>query len=395
MPPRRRDGTPTAAPNKRKLNDLMVKRLAPADRPYLVWDSHQRGLAVRVETTGRKSYKVIYPHHGRPRWYSIGAADAIGLQDARKLAGRIMFAVAEGKDPQADRKAERGAGTFTELATQYVEQHAKKNNKSWVQADKLVRKHLLPRWGKLPAANISRSDVNAMMGRIEAPIVANQTLAAVSAIFTWAIRKEIGGIKINPCLGVDRNKTKSRERILSDHELPKFWAAFDQAGLLQSTALKMILLLGQRPGEVSHMRFEQITDGWWTLPGWPCEGWPGTKNGETHMVWLSAPVVSLLREVTDDGNLTGPVFPRLGQLDKAMRAICIQLGINNKATPHDLRRTFSSKVTALKFGRDAMNRVTNHKEGGIADVYDRHQYAEENKQIMETVAAHLMALVVP
>jgi hypothetical protein len=34
-----------------------------------------------------------------------------------------------------------------------------------------------------------------------------------------------------------------------------------------------------------------------------------------------------------------------------------------------------------------MNRVTNHKEGGIADVYDRHRYQDENKRIMETVAA--------
>ena len=34
-----------------------------------------------------------------------------------------------------------------------------------------------------------------------------------------------------------------------------------------------------------------------------------------------------------------------------------------------------------------MNRVQNHKEGGIASVYDRHDYADENKRVMETVAA--------
>lgn len=41
-----------------------------------------------------------------------------------------------------------------------------------------------------------------------------------------------------------------------------------------------------------------------------------------------------------------------------------------------------------------MNRVTNHKEGGIASVYDRHEYADENRKIMEAVAARIMALVV-
>ena len=124
MPRPRKDGTPAAAPNKRKLNDLFVKRLAPTDRPYLVWDDYQRGLAVNVQPTGRKTFKCIYPFHGRPRWYSLGPADAIGLADARKLASRIMFQVAEGKDPAAERKAARSKGTFEELAARYVKDYA-------------------------------------------------------------------------------------------------------------------------------------------------------------------------------------------------------------------------------------------------------------------------------
>ena len=39
-----------------------------------------------------------------------------------------------------------------------------------------------------------------------------------------------------------------------------------------------------------------------------------------------------------------------------------------------------------------MNRITNHKEGGIADVYDRHGYAAENQKIMETVARQIVAI---
>jgi integrase len=74
-----------------------------------------------------------------------------------------------------------------------------------------------------------------------------------------------------------------------------------------------------------------------------------------------------------------------------MRTACRKLGVE-RATPHDLRRTFSTTVTSLGFGRDALNRVTNHREGGIASVYDRHGYAEENKRVMEAVAARIMAL---
>ena len=53
----------------------------------------------------------------------------------------------------------------------------------------------------------------------------------------------------------------------------------------------------------------------------------------------------------------------------------------------------AGSTSALKFGRDARNRIQNHKEGGIADVYDLHGYADENKRIMEAVAAHIMGLV--
>jgi integrase len=74
-----------------------------------------------------------------------------------------------------------------------------------------------------------------------------------------------------------------------------------------------------------------------------------------------------------------------------MRTICGELGIAEKVTPHDLRRTHGSTITALGFGRDAMNRVQNHREGGIASVYDRHGYAEETKRVMEAVAAKIMA----
>jgi integrase len=74
-----------------------------------------------------------------------------------------------------------------------------------------------------------------------------------------------------------------------------------------------------------------------------------------------------------------------------MREACKTLGIE-RVTPHDLRRTFSTTVTGLGFGRDALNRVTNHREGGIASVYDRHGYADENKRIMQKTAAKLLLL---
>src|SRR2546430_5188905 len=382
---------------KRRLTELAVRKLKPASAPYLIWDTLQRGLAIRVQPTGARAWKAIYSYHGRPRWLHLGDAGASGLADARTLAAEAMLAVARGKDPAAEKRAERGAGTFAELAERYVEQYAKRRNKSWAQSDYLVRRYLLPRWGKLQASTITRGDVRTLLAKIEAPVLANQVLAAASAIFSWAVKQEI--VAANPCRGIERNDTRSRERVLSESEVPRFWTAFDDAGLVISTALKMILLTGQRPGEICHMRREHVVDGWWQMPGEPVPalGWPGTKNGESHRIWLPTPVRALLDEL-DDAATTGFVFPAargrraIWGLDAAMRAACKKLKVE-RATPHDLRRTHGSTITALGFGRDAMNRIQNHKEGGIASVYDRHGYAEETKRIMDALAARLMALV--
>src|SRR5262249_54284534 len=281
-------------------------------------------------------------------------------------------------------------------ADDYRDEYAKIHNKSWKQADYLVRKHLIPRWAKLLAGDVGRDDVKAIMKAIKAPVVANQTLAAASAIFSWAIKEGVGGVTVNPCLLVQRNKTQDRERILHDQELPLFWSAFEQAGMA-GKALQLILLLGQRPGEVTHMRAEHVIDGWWELPGEPIKelGWPGTKNKQTHRVWIPGPVRELFS--AEQLPTKGLLLPGRGSraiksLDDVMRSICKQLGVTDKVTPHDLRRTHGSTITRLGFGRDAMNRIQNHKEGGIASVYDRHAYADENKRIMEAVATHLVGL---
>ncbi len=87
------------------------------------------------------------------------------------------------------------------------------------------------------------------MGRIAGASLANQVRAAASAIFSWAIEQEL--VPTNPCHGVKRNATQSRERVLAPAELPAVWAALDEHGMA-GVALKVLLLTGQRPGEVAH-----------------------------------------------------------------------------------------------------------------------------------------------
>jgi len=144
-----------APPNRYRLNDRFVKTVEPAEKRTLHWDTVQQGLVLCVEPTGHKSYKLIYSLRGRPRWFTIGCVTGIGLKDARQIAREKRADVGRGIDVQAERAASRRQATFEELAQRYVEEYARRRNKSWRQADTLVRRYLIPRWGHLQVRDIN------------------------------------------------------------------------------------------------------------------------------------------------------------------------------------------------------------------------------------------------
>jgi len=262
------------------ISDLEIKR-----KKYDVRDTKLPGLRVRVEGSGTKTFYFVYSLRGRQRWYRIGPA-AMGTGVARQMAKELIGDVARGRDPHTERTAERGGATFAAPHIRYLEEHAKKNNKSWKQAEALIKRHALPTWGNLTAKEITRAQVKALIGKLSAdrPVLANSVKAAISAVFTFGVKEEV--IAINPCKGVDDNKTQDRDRKLHEAEVPVFWDACESVHPVTAAALKVVLLTGQRPGEVRHMR-RDISDNWWEMPGKPIAelGWPGTKNAGSHRVW--------------------------------------------------------------------------------------------------------------
>ena len=138
MPRPSRSGAPASAANKRKLTAIFMQKLKPQARPFMVWDAMQRGLALRVEPTGYRGWKVVVS--------ASRASALVSPRCRRRDRSRACAHIgARGKDPQAERKAQRSAGIFADLATRYVNEYAKRRNKSWEQADYLVRRYLLPR----------------------------------------------------------------------------------------------------------------------------------------------------------------------------------------------------------------------------------------------------------
>jgi integrase len=377
MPRPRGDNRPTRPTVRRRLTDRMIRGLVPelgrADRVY---DELQRGLSVFIQPSGRKSFVVIYRCAGRPRWHKIGDA-SIGIAAARKIAQRVAFEVASGRDPQGERVSDRAAGSFAELHRLYVDGHAKRFNKSWRQAAKLIENHVLPHLGRAKAAAVSRTDVKTIMARLaDRPPLANAVLVSISAVFSWAVAEEVGGVTSNPCARIRRNETRARERVLSDSEVKLLWPEFDPT-------LRLLLLTGQRMNEVINMRAEDIRDGVWNLPGEAIGSWPGVKNGCSHRVPLSATAAGLV-----DAHLAD----RSRRRSKSLLARLVAKHGLPRLTPHDLRRSFGTLVARLGFGRAAMDRLLNHADRSIASVYDRHGYEAEDRRIVDAVARHVVAV---
>jgi integrase len=333
----RADKTPARRPVKKKFTDAYIGSIKPdPHRVVIAYDTLQIGFCITTQSSGSKAYKALYYANKRPRWYHLGRVNEISLSDARRAAAGVMLEARAGKDPAAEKRAERSRGSFAELATAYVEQHAKKFNKSWRQASRLIGRYAVPKLGSLAAASVTRSDIKNILAKM-APILANQVLASTSAVFSWAIREGI--IEKNPCALIDRNPVNARERILSNAEVKSFWEAFDEAGP-EGAALKLIALTAARPGEIGALRTEHVTDGVWVLPGAPDPkmNWPGTKNARTHSVPLSKPAQEII-----DGLAEGQPFAALN-LGQAMRQINAKLNIDDAARPHDLRRSALSMI---------------------------------------------------
>lgn len=63
-------------------------------------------------------------------------------------------------------------------------------------------------------------------------------------------------------------------------------------------------------------------------------------------------------------------------------------------TVHDLRRTCRSLLASLGVQGHIAERCLNHKLQGVEGVYDRHDYFDERKQALSSLANHLSSFLV-
>lgn len=389
----------------KNFTDTWLAGLKTTEPNEVYYDAQVKGLSIRVSKTGKKTWQVLYRVKGSSakQTKKIGEYPALKLREARLQAGAFLAAAYEGEDLAAPDREARKAPTFDWLAGEYIERYAKVYKRSWERDLELLERNVLPSWGKRRVSSITRRDVIALLDGIMARmedgqrgIPANRTLAVLRKLFNWAISRDL--VESNPCYQVKAPaQEQARDRVLSDDEIRRVWAALETLGkeprrATVADALRVMLLTAQRSGEVKAMRWADLDldSGWWTIPT------EMTKNGLSHRVPLSAPTLAILeaRKARAEATEASPwVFPARGvdgplsHVKKTAEKARELSGCD--WTPHDLRRTAASHMAAIGIPRIVISKLLNHAEQGVTAVYERYSYDREKREALDAWAERL------
>jgi len=362
--------------------------------------SDMRGLYLVVQPAGSKSWAFRYRHGGKPAKLTLGTWPQVSLAAARRLAAEARDKLDQGIDPGAEKRdanaaaAERKGDTVENLVARFIELHAKKHTRSWRPTERTFQAEILPRFGTRTVHDIKRRDVIHMLDAIAAdrPIRANRTLAAFRRFCNWLIERDI--ISASPCAGVRAPAPeRARDRVLSDDEIRAYWSAADTTERM-TPLLKLLVLTGQRRGEVAGMRWQELDEAsrTWTLPA------ERTKNKRAHVVPLPRQaweIIEALPRIVGDDHVLAATGDRTG-FDRATKRLVTRVQPAQPFVLHDVRRTVATGLQRLGVRLEVTEAVLNHTSGsraGIVGIYQRHDWAGEKADALQRWGDHVEALV--
>ena len=380
------------------------------------------GLAARADQAGRVMFSYRYRFGNRRRRLTLGRFPTVSLADARAEAGRIREQVRRGEDPQAERRQARAAPaglSFNELCERYLELYAEPRKASW-RDDAGFLRHARLVWGKREAASIVRQEAARLLFDLAstAPIAANRTRSVLLKMYGWAV--DSGLLDINPLHGVRKpGRENSKTRTLSDAEIRLIWRVLDTTTKAEPgtvAALKTLLLLGQRPGEISGMAIGELhhlddaRSAYWELPA------ERMKARKSHVVPLPRFALDIItaeiarpragtsgfvfaskyatRARLSRNSLSETLARLIGDLDDDGPDANVVAGLkSNRPTPHDFRRSVISGMSKLGVSRDDRMAVASHSHGDVHAVYDRYDRLPQKRAALEAWERHVQRVI--
>ena len=372
----------------RSLSDKGVAALKPRPARYVKPDPELRGHYVRVMPSGAKSFvTVARSPSGKQVWTTIGAADALGIEDARKQAREAITRVRAGLPAIAAR-----AATFGDVAASWRKRHVEANGlRTASSIGRLLDNHVLPAWREREFTGIRRSDITALLDKIEDRSGARQAdvvLTIIRSLCNWyAARHDDYAVPVVRAMKRQSASAQARSRVLDDDELRAIWQVSETNGQF-GALVRLALLTAQRRDKIVTMQWADLSDaGEWNIPKAPREKHAG---GVLVLPKVALDIVRAQPRVGDNPYVlaasrgAGP----FGGLSKFKLALDAKLPKGTASwTLHDLRRTARSLMSRAGVSSEHAERVMGHAIAGVERVYDRHTYCDEKADALRRLAA--------
>jgi integrase len=424
---------------RRAFSDRWIQSLRPYDRRRDYGEPGRRGFILRLWPGGEKTFVVRYKRNGLTRIMTIGQYPTVSLEDAHAAHAQAQSDIQAGLDPieaRAARAAELlrvkakagGDKTMTQLVEEFVAHGLTRRDGTGYEEPEQVRRLLSAEvlgrrydreakayvdtgrgWADRTLDTITGREAVELCQAIErrgSAATARTTGRYIKRMFTYAVSAYL--LPESPVAQLRFGKGAKRSRWLKPDEIAKVWTMLsaDDAPMAPDTrlAFKLLLLTGQRAGEVCNAEWQHIDlqKKTWHLPA------AITKSRRAHMIPLSPTAIDVLKKLrglhpespyvmpgrSANGklDLTKPRDPH--SLAHAVRDHAERWGID-PWVPHDLRRTMRTHLPRLKVSRDIAERILNHAASELDQVYDHHDYMKEMRAGLTKWDSELRKIVQP
>ena len=369
-----------------KITAKTIGRMQPGDA---ISDTEIRGFSARRWDTGAITYSIRYrTRNGRKRLL-IGAHGNITPDEARKIAKQRAGEIAGGSDPVAERKlAEAVSGkTVSIVWDEYAKRELSKKRSAKDQIssfNRLVR----PRIGDRSIYDLKRSDMTKMFDAIaddNGKVMCDRTLAYLGTCFRWQQIRDDDFV--SPIIsGMSRTSTKelARDRILTDEEIRRLWAATSEGTF--GALVRFLLLTAARRSEASEMPWSELDGSTWILPA------ARNKVKEELVRPLSGDAMAILKASDRSDTYVFAVNGKPISINRRKATLDADSGITGWRI-HDLRRTARSLMSRAGVQSDIAELCLGHVLPGIRATYDRHSYMDEKRAAFERLADLVASIV--
>lgn len=386
------------------LSDTAIKKAKAAEKAYSMSDGE--GLYLWVTPAGGKLWRWGYRFEGKEKLISYGKYPDVGLAKARELHKEARKLLAEGKDPMAQRKADKTAeriaseSSFAKVASQWLKHwQCGKSSRHILQVTRRMDADILPHLGAFPIEEIKAPDVVKMVKAIEqreAYDIAKRALETTGQVFRYAIAH--GMATRNPATDIKprdilKSVPKQNYARIDQKELSTLLKRIEiyQGTPVTRLAMKLLAMTFVRTTELIEAKWSEfdLEAGRWDIPA------DRMKMRTPHIVPLSKQaleVLAMLRELNGKGEL---LFPGDRNAKKPMSNNTIlkaleRMGYKGRMTGHGFRGLASTILHEQGYDHAHIELQLAHApRNAVSAAYNHALYLEPRAKMMQEWADYL------